>query len=111
MMDSIIRELDSYKGKISYEDSFRYAVCCSKALNDSKQKAREKARTFLTFVLDRLDDFPQETCSIWSDLIEAAGFYPYINTEKEIVIDSLSDRIRAYYHESKYLPEKILHTE
>lgn len=110
-MDSIIRELDTYIGKISYEDSFRYAVCCSKMLSDSNTITREKARIFLTFVLDRLEDFPQETYSIWSDLIEAAGFYPYFNTESEISIDTLADQIRTFCHESKYLREKILHTE
>lgn len=110
-MDSVIQEIDSQKGNVTYEDSFRYAALCSKLLNDSDEAARENGRMLLTFVLDRLADFPEETYSIWTDLIEAAGFYPYIESEGDLEIETLSDRIRLNYHSSKYLQEKTLHAE
>ena len=110
-MESIIREIDSHKGSMTYEDSFRYAILCSKLLNKTDKTARENGRLLLTFVLDRLVDFPKETYAIWSDLVEAAGFYPYIQSESDLGTDSLSEQIRVSFHSSNYLYEKTLHAE
>ena len=35
-------------------------------------------------VLDELKKIPKETYDIWSDLVEAVGFYPYLEKNKKI---------------------------
>ncbi len=48
---------------------------------------------------------------MWTDLVEAAGFYPYLEKEKDkIIFKNTSGEIRKEFHKSKYL-NKYFHEE
>ena len=104
-------ELELLQGDtISYDNSFTVAIECSKLLNSADVESQNKARKIIIFALDRINDIPSTTYPIWTDLIESAGFYPYLNTDKT-QLETLSDQIRAHYFDSKYLADKVLHQE
>ena len=62
-------------------------------------------------ILDNWNKVCEETKEIWSDLIEAAGFYPYIGKEESIELKSTSTKIRAEFYRSSNLDGKYLHEE
>ncbi|MFR8070445.1 DEAD/DEAH box helicase [Faecalimonas sp.] len=109
-MENIIDELESLK-TITYEDSFRFATKCAQLLGAGDEESIQDAQKNIVFILDRLDDLPDETYEIWSDIIESAGFYPYINREENLSLTSLADQIRYYSFSSSYLENLILHKD
>lgn len=110
---NIINMLEDITGAISYDQSFEMAMQCSKLIESSEYENIKLGREQIIWILNRYEDIPQETKPIWNDLIESAGFYPYINNirkESDILASSLADRTRIASFESDYL-DKSLHVE
>lgn len=96
------------KDTISIDESFQIAKLCSIELREYE----EKGRKIIIHILDDLNKIPEETIEIWTDLIEAAGFYPYLEKEKDkLKFNNLSGEIRKEYHFSDNLGDKYFHEE
>ncbi len=96
---------------ISIDDSFSFARVASVFLRNNE----EKGRRVIIYVLDNWNKFPNETIEIWTDLIESAGFYPYLeklkNETDHFKFDNLAGEIRKESHFSENLGEKYFHEE
>ncbi|MDY6857697.1 MAG: helicase, partial [Thermodesulfobacteriota bacterium] len=95
---------------ISSEKSFRYAQNCSKFLRNPDKES--EARKIIINILDNWDKLDESTHEMWTDLIESAGFYPYLEKEKNrVVFKNTSAEIRKEFHKSMNLEGKYLHEE
>lgn len=100
------KELISINRKLTFDESFQLTQLCSKLI--SMKNASNEGRDLIIRVLDIWDKIPTTTEKIWKDIIEAAGYYPYL--EKQDL--SGAGLLRREYHRSKYLPEETyLHAE
>ena len=66
---------ESFEFNANYLENFDYNWSCTKYYSSIIDTA--DARTFLINVLENWDRVNGEAKSIWLDLIERAGFYPY----------------------------------
>lgn len=107
-MIEILNQLD-YCKEINYDESFRIAKLCSKLLRNSESES--DGRRIIIHMLNNWDKVCEDTKEIWSDLIEAAGFYPYIGKEEGIVLKGTSAKIRMEFYKSHNLDGKYLHEE
>lgn len=69
----------------------------SNALNSKDSGIQAVGRNHLIKVIDVWEDVPSTLKPMWEDLIEAVGFYPYIEKYKMTLTD-LDARIRQEYH-------------
>lgn len=93
------------KNTLSPEISFEYARICSKLLRSKP----ENGRKIIIHVLDNWINIPENTKLIWVDLIEMAGFYPYIQ-QKNLELTDLASNLRKNYCYSTNIG-KHLHQE
>lgn len=94
MEKDIINMIDKNR-KISYEQSFSASMECTKLLANGKEQDEAKVRQIVIHILDAWERVPKETYAIWNDIIEAIGFYPYLESQKVYIEEkSLSDEIR-----------------
>ena len=107
-MIEVLNQIDCCE-KITYGESFRIARLCSRLLRN--QQTELDGRRVIIHILDNWNKVCEETKEIWSDLIEAAGFYPYIGKEESIELKSTSTKIRAEFYRSSNLDGKYLHEE
>lgn len=91
---------------LTIDDSFRFAKICSILLRSNE----EEGRKIIVYILDNWRKVPEETKELWTDLIESAGFYPYLKKEK-LKLNNLAGEIRKEYHSSKNLEGKYFHEE
>lgn len=75
-MIGIVNKLKS-KEAISSDESFLLAQRVSERLISPTE--RDEALQIIIQVLDNWENISRDTQEIWGDLIESAGFYPYIN--------------------------------
>lgn len=109
MVDCISRIDDGQA--LSYDESFEIASYCSRLLSGSSEEIANVRRVAI-HILNSWGNIPDETYPIWTDIMEAIGFYPYIEKNKKtMAIQSLSDGIRQKSHLSEYLPLTYLHRE
>lgn len=95
---------------LSLDDSFQLAHTCSLWLGESRNE--NNGRRILINVLDQWEKIPGDTHEIWTDLIEIAGFYPYLEKEKsKLPLKSISGRIRKEFHISENLRGKYFQEE
>lgn len=100
-----IRELST----INQSKSFEYAQKCSKLLRN--QKEEDGARRIIINILDNWEKLDNSTHELWSDLIESAGFYPYLDKENnKLIFKNTAGEIRKGVHKSENL-EKYFHEE
>lgn len=100
--------------KLLDEESFDFARECSRLLYSDNIEYNKSGREILINILDKWDKIPQSHKTIWTDLIESTGFYPYFpkDENKERELTSTAQLIRKEYHLSENLNEKIyLHEE
>jgi hypothetical protein len=97
--------VDAFEGSdpISLSKHFEYSRTCSKLLR--MPFTEEVARRLIINVLNNVskvnDDKSRE---IWADVIEAAGFYPYLDKEaKNLVLQNTPAEIRKEFHWSERL--------
>lgn len=93
---------------LCFNESFSIASTCSIYLDD--ENFENDGRRIIINVLDNFNKIPFETHEIWTDLIEIAGFYPYLEKEK-LNLTSTPAKIRKEYHVSKNLEGKYLQEE
>lgn len=97
---------------LSLEQSFDIAQSCSVLLRDENKS--HNGRKIIIHILDKQLDYPdfipQETKEIWTDLIESAGFYPYLEKEN-LSFSSNSALIRKEYHQSSNIDNIYFHEE
>lgn len=96
--------------KIDIENSFSYAQICSKLLRNPDEE--HKARCVIINILDNWAKLDNSTHELWTDLIESAGFYPYLQKEKDkLIFKNTAGEIRKEYHKSDNLENKYFHEE
>jgi hypothetical protein len=83
VVDKIVEELEELDS-IDADRSFEYAKVCSRRLRDSN--VEEEGRRIIINILDNWNKIDKSTREMWTDLIESAGFYPYLEKEKERLI-------------------------
>ena len=106
-IEEIISAIEN-KDSISIDESFSFVKITSILLRNDD----ENGRKIIIYVLDNWQKFPNETIEIWTDLIESAGFYPYLEKEKEkLKLNNLAGEVRKGYHLSENLGDKYFHEE
>ncbi|WP_298033996.1 DEAD/DEAH box helicase [uncultured Dysosmobacter sp.] len=91
-------------------DHFELFQSISNALNSRNPETQATGRNHLIKVIDVWESVPTTLKPMWEDLIEAVGFYPYIEKYKMTLTD-LDARIRREYHKSDYISNKSLHSK
>ncbi|WP_312519398.1 DEAD/DEAH box helicase [Anaerospora sp.] len=110
-MEKIISNIDNVEF-INYDESFQLASYCSKLLSSKDENKQYEARKIVIHILAKLHKLDQNTYTLWTDIIEAVGFYPYIEKNKDTLnVTSLSDEIRKEYHSSNYIEKTYFHLE
>ena len=108
-MDEIIDNIRS-SNTITQDDSFGYGQLCSKLLRNPKEE--HLARRIIINILDNWDKLDDSTHELWTDLIESAGFYPYLEKEKKrLFFKNTAGEIRKEFHKSGNLKNKYFHEE
>jgi len=108
-MDEIIEEIENIES-INQDRSFEYVQTCSKYLRDPKKEY--EARIIIINILDNWKKIDESTHEMWTDLIEAAGFYPYLEKEKnKLIFKNTAGEIRKEFHKSDNLEDKYFHEE
>lgn len=111
-MENLVEHIKSIKENITYQESFDMSVECARLLNSNDTIIKMEAREAIIYLLDKLDYMPEETQQIWADLVEAAGFYPYLLRDPDkLPVYSLADQIRSRSFQSDYIPNITFHLE
>ena len=97
---------------ISFDESFSQAKRVSSLLISNDEEARVEGRRLVIDFLDNYTHHPVETHEVWVDLIEAAGFYPYLEKEHaDLALTGMAGLIRKELHKSESLHGKYFHEE
>lgn len=111
MEKDIIKMIDKTR-KVSYEQSFSASMECTRLLANGQEQDEAKVRQIVIHILDAWERIPKETYAIWNDIIEAIGFYPYLESKKLYSEEkSLSDEIRINSFRSDYLEKTYMHKQ
>lgn len=95
---------------LNFEEQFDLFKRVADLIHSSDEHEKTQGRNFLIKIIDAWDCVPTQYKTMWEDLIEAVGFYPYINKYK-MHINDFDARIRQAYHTSSYIHGKCLHSE
>ncbi|UZJ64689.1 hypothetical protein OKW96_20505 [Sphingobacterium sp. KU25419] len=87
-MEEIISKLES-KDFFNSEETFSIFKLCSQLIIEDEQKAQK----LLVNILNNRSKFESSLNPILSDLVEALGFYPYLEKE-QLQLDSTNSLIR-----------------
>ena len=93
---------------LDYEEHFQLFQAVSNAINSIDESIQKSGRDYLINLIDVWNQVPTAIKPMWEDLIEAAGFYPYIEKYK-MTPEDFDSRIRQEYHKSKYIVNTVLH--
>lgn len=104
MIEDLLTDIAS-KELFNFEETFLIYKRCSELIIEE----REIAQKLLTNILESKEKFDSSLNQILADLLEAAGFYPYIKKEN-FKLDSTDALIREIYHYSDNL-NKFLHED
>ena len=97
---------------VNYLEDFEYNWNCTKYYTSIIDTA--DARKFLINILENWDEVNNDAKSIWLDLIERAGFYPYYIDKIESVENynqSLQSSVRSAFFKSDYLNGVYFHEQ
>ncbi|HGN6580308.1 DEAD/DEAH box helicase [Bacillus cereus] len=95
---------------LDLEESFQLAKECSSLLYNLETE--HLAHKLIINILDNWSKIHTSTKDIWIDLVESAGFYPYLEKLKQQTsINGTAAKIRKEYHKSPQLINKYLHEE
>ncbi len=92
---------------IDFNSSFDYCKKCAELLRD--EKTEKEGRQILINILDNWDKIDDATHEMWIELLEAEGFYPYIEKE-DFRLEFTASKLRKYMSKSKNL-NYYLHDE
>lgn len=104
MIENLLLEIQS-KDHFNYEETFDVYKKCSELIIDNENIAQK----LIVNILDKKNKFDPNLNIILTDLIEAVGFYPYLEKEN-FKLDSTDALIRQVYHHSDNL-NKYLHED
>lgn len=104
MIETLLLEIQS-KDNFNYEETFELYKKCSELIIENENTAQK----LIVNILDEKNKFDQNLNLILTDLIEAVGFYPYLEKEN-LKLDSTDALIRQIYHHSGNL-DKYLHED
>ena len=104
-IEDIIKTIESEE-QISVDESFNYARMCANELRNNENQGHR----LLIYILDNFKKIPESTKGIWHDLIEMAGFYPYLKKE-HAEPTTIDGKIRKEFHLSENLNEVYFHEE
>ncbi len=114
MIDEIIKNIQQLE-QINFDDSFNYCNICSKLLRGTDTSTN--GRKILVNILDNWNKVEISTHQMWIELLEAQGFYPYLEKENfslEFTTSKLrkemskSDNLGYYLHdEQRYVKNLI----
>ncbi|MGY5389486.1 DEAD/DEAH box helicase [Bacillus spizizenii] len=93
---------------IDFEYSFNLTGICARYL---RRKEEHIGRDILLAIIDNWEKVEEATKKIWIDLLDSAGFYPYLRLYDSNDIKDLGKEIRTYYHESSNVNNITLHRE
>lgn len=104
---NIINEIETSE-TISFDESFHLTQVCSQCiLNDDIDGYK-----LIINILNNWYKIPPSTIGLWTDLIESAGFYPYLyKKQKQLKLESTISQIRMGLHLSENIPNKYFHDE
>ncbi|WP_103864820.1 DEAD/DEAH box helicase [Aquimarina sp. I32.4] len=106
-MDEIIANIEEIEA-LNFEKSFEYAQLCSSLLNSNE----EEGRKLIINILNQWDKIHPSTHEIWTDLVEAAGFYPYLEKSKDqFSLFNISGALRKELQLSSNLSNKYFHDD
>lgn len=106
-MEEIIMDIEESQ-TLSFDKSFLYAQKCSSLLYTNE----EIGRKFIINILNNWSKLHPASYEIWTDLIESAGFYPYLEKYKtQFTFSNLSAQIRKELHISENLDNKYFHDD
>lgn len=105
--DNIV-ELIRGNEELTFEQSFYFAQQCMLFIDSPAEEDKECGRKIIINILDNWSKLPNATHDIWSNIIESAGFYPYIE-QKQLCLNNFSAEIRKGLLASKNIDEKIFH--
>ena len=94
--------------ELTLEQSFYFAQQCMLFIDSSTEEDKEYGRKIIINILDNWNKLPNATLDIWSNIIESAGFYPYIE-QKQLCLNNFSAEIRKGLLASKNIGGKIFH--
>lgn len=101
-IEEIISAIEN-QDSIPIDESFSFAKITSILLRSDE----EKGRKIIIYILDNWQKIPSEMVEIWTDLLESAGFYPYLEKEKEkLKFNNLAGEIRKGCHLSDNIISK-----
>lgn len=109
MRQELINKLINHQSLID-EECFELVSEISCLMNILNEEKQSEGRELIIRVLDNWDNMPDSYKNVFTDLISAAGFYPYIQ-KLGLHIEDFSDEIRMSYHRSNYLDGKYFHLE
>src|SRR5690606_9632439 len=104
MIEDLLLEIENKK-LFSYEETFILYKKCSQLIIEDENLAQK----LLVNILEDKHKFDQNLNHVLTDLIEAVGFYPYLQKEN-LTLDSTDSLIRQTYHYSENL-DKYLHED
>lgn len=104
-INEIIERIENSE-QISDDDSFKYAQICANELRHNENNGHK----LLIYILDNFRKIPEKTKTIWFDLIEMAGFYPYLKKENGNP-STIEGKIRQEFHLSENLEDIYFHEE
>lgn len=112
-MHKMIDPVTLFQGNesLSYDASFSAIRECSILLSSIAQEENAKGRKLLIHALDNWEKIPKGHIQPWTDLIEAAGFYPYLKKYEATASLSTAQRIRHEAHSSPTLQDIYFHEE
>jgi hypothetical protein len=91
--------------KIDFKQSFDFAKTCSALLRNPVTEAQ--GREIVIRIEDAWERLEPKTYTLWNDICESAGLYPYLDSE----MLSLSSLLRYEFHASPFLKDIELHEE
>jgi len=106
-IEEIIYNIES-NDSLTTDLSFKYAQICVSLIDDSDVNVNEKGRRIIINILNNWRRIPQETVDLWSNIVESAGFYPYLEKEK-LSLHNLSAELRKGLHLSTNIKGKFFH--
>ncbi|MBO0468002.1 DEAD/DEAH box helicase [Enterococcus plantarum] len=99
-----IQEILKFNELESIQDSFNLAKLVSSMIDT------ENARNIIIHILDIWDRVNEQSKPIWVDLIERAGFYPYLKEHDDESL-GIQAKIRKQWYKSQYLEGVYFHAK
>lgn len=93
---------------LTLDQSFSFAQQCMSFIDSVKEEDKEYGRKIIINVLDNWAKIHRETHDMWTNIIESAGFYPYID-HNQLTLNNLSAEIRKGLSTSENIKDKCFH--